>query len=130
MSSRVAAPSKEQVDAALASTAAVEKVQKKRPQWDDYVAEGIIPSVPQPDADGKVRVKVEGHDNVVKMLKMNEEANRLASWYGDNQAESPNRRRRREERQEKLARKTHRARASIMVPEMPWKRKRRKQAEG
>jgi hypothetical protein len=116
----VAKPSKVDVDAALSQADTLEKVQRHRPKWDDYVAEGIINGKPEPDENGTHRAKVNGHDRVTKMLKMNEEANRLASWHGDNQAESPNRRRRREEREERTARKRHKPRASTIVPEMPW----------
>ena len=78
--------------------------------------------VRKPDESGTHRIQVQGHENVVKMLKMNEQANNLSAWYGDNQAESSPRRARREERDEMKARKQHQPRASIIVPEMPWKR--------
>jgi hypothetical protein len=106
--------------------ASLDKVQRHRPRWEDYVSEGVIESVPEPDAAGELRASVSGHGAVVKMLKMNEEAGRVESWGADNRAESQSRRRRREERAEKRARKFHRASASIVVPEMPWKRKRLK----
>jgi hypothetical protein len=119
-------PTKKQIEAAIADNAALEKVQRTRPRWEDYVSEGVIDHAPEMDPDGQARVSVSGHGKVVRMLQMNEEANRLASWNGDNRAEAPGRVARREERAEKKARKFHRASASIVVPEMPWKRKRRK----
>lgn len=123
MSSQKPAPSRDDVEQAMSQSAALDSVQRHRPHWDDYVSEGVIDSVPDSDASGEHRVQVRGHENVVKMLKMNEEANRLAAWHGDNQAESPARRTRREEREERVARKRHKPRAMFVVPEMPWKRK-------
>ena len=122
--SRRPQPSKQDIAGALATNDALDKVQRQRPKWEDYVAEGVIDSVPKPDASGNCRVQVSGHGNVVRMLQMNEQANNLAAWHGDNRAESSPRRSRREERSEAKARKQHRPRASIIVPEMPWKRKR------
>jgi len=122
-------PDKAQVEAAIATNEALEKVQRQRPRWEDYVSEGVIDKAPEPDADGNCRVSVSGHGNVVRMLQMNESANRLSAWHGDNRAEAPARRARREERAEKKARKNHRPRATIVVPEMPWKRKKRKKEE-
>jgi hypothetical protein len=123
VSERKPQPTPRDVEAAISENATLEKVQRQRPRWEDYVSEGIIDSVPQPDENGQCRASVNGHGNVVKMLKMNEEANRLAAWHGDNRAESAMRRVRRDERVEAKARKTHRPHASIVVPEMPWKKK-------
>jgi hypothetical protein len=106
---------------AEALSAGLDKVAALRPTLDDYVAEGVIPYRPE----GKYSIPVNGK----RVLQMNEAANRLAAWHGDNQAESPRRRTRREQRAERNERKFHRARATIVVPEMPWKRKRRKKAE-
>lgn len=107
----------------------IQKVKSQRPTWEDYVSEGIIDSVPEPGPDGSFNASVNGHERVVKMLQMNEQANRLEAWHADNSAESPRRRERREAREEIKARKFHRPRASIIVPEMPWKRRKREEAE-
>ena len=114
-------PSKQAIEDAKARSAAAEKVAALRPSLDDYVAEGVLPHKPE----GKFSIPVDGR----RVLQMNEEANRAAAWHGDNQAESPARRRKREERTERLARKNHRPRASIVVPEMPWKRRKRREVE-
>ena len=100
---------------------ALDKVQKHRPTLEDYVSEGVIDHIPE----GKFSIPVNG----ARVLQMNDEANRLAAWHGDNQAESPSRRARREQRAEKLARLRHSPRASIVVPEMPWKRRKRREVE-
>ena len=107
-------PNREQVAQAIAHSEALEKVERLRPTLDDYVSEGVLPFKPE----GKYSIPVDGK----RVLQMNEEANRLAAWHGDNQAESPNRKKRREERAERTARARHTPRATIVVPEMPWKR--------
>lgn len=114
-------PSKQDIESAAERAAAAEKVAALRPSLDDYVSEGVLPYKP----DGKFSIPVDGK----RVLQMNEQANRLAAWHGDNQAESPARRRKREAREERMARKNHRPRASIIVPELPWKKKRRKKKE-
>ena len=115
-------PSKSDLAQSNAAAEALDKVQRHRPRWDDYVAAGVIDRVPEPGEDGKVVAKVRGHEKVVRMMQMNEEANNLAAWHGDNRAESPQRRAKREEQAEVAARKHHRARASIVHPGLPWKK--------
>lgn len=112
------APSKDDIAAAHARADAMEKVAKLRPTLEDYVSEGVIDHMPE----GKYAIPVDGK----RVLQMNESANRLAAWHGDNLAESSTRKSRREARAETLARKNHRPRVMFVVPEMPWKRRRRK----
>lgn len=116
-------PSKEQVADAIRLNSELEKVERLRPTLQDYADEGVIDHVPEP---GPFHIPVDGR----RVLQMNEQANNLAAWHGDNRAETPARRARREARAEAKARRTHRPRASIIVPEMPWKRKQRQQAGG
>ena len=120
MSRQAPVLSREDVARAIAQNEALEKVERLRPTLDDYVSEGVLPYRPE----GKYSIPVNG----ARVLQMNEQANRLAAWHGDNQAETPARRARREQRAEAKARRQHRARASIIVPEMPWKRKRGRKA--
>ena len=111
----------------VAQAESLEKVKRARPSVEDYVSEGVLPHMPEVDDEGQVNCRIEGHENVVRALKMNEEANRLEAEHFDARHESPLKRAYREEKEERRARKFHRPRASIVVPEMPWKRKK---AEG
>lgn len=90
-------PTREQVAEAVRLNAELEKVQSLRPTLDDYVSEGVLPHMPE----GKFSIPVNGR----RVLEMNEQANRLAGWYGDNHADDPRRRGLREARGEKKARK-------------------------
>ena len=120
------------VESAVADNAALEKVQRLRPRLEDYVAEGIIDSVPEPDLEGQIHARIEGHEKVVRALQMNEEANRIAGWHGDDRhAKRRTEKIRgrsgeaiyvRPEDAERRERKFHRPRMSIVVPELPWKR--------
>lgn len=111
-------PSSEDLALATDRASAMEKVARLRPTLEDYVSEGVIPHKPE----GKYAIPVDGK----RVLQMNEAANRAAAWFGDSLKEAPAKRVRREMLAEKRARKTHRARATIVVPEMPWKRKKAK----
>lgn len=65
-------PSKAQLYRALEQGKALLKADKLKPAISDYVSEGVLKHAPEPDAQGKINVKVQGHDNVVRMLQMNE----------------------------------------------------------
>lgn len=95
--SRIPQPSKQQVAEAIDTTKQLDKVARLRPTLDDYVSEGVLPYKPE----GKFSIPVDGK----RVLQMNEEANRLAGWYGDNNADRPRRKALREFRAEKKARK-------------------------
>lgn len=115
-------PTRAEIEASQERARATEKVKALRPTLEDYVSEGVIDHVPE----GKYSIPVDGK----RVLQMNEEANRLAAWHGDNLAASPAKAAVREAQAEKIARKRHRPRASIIVPEMPWKRRGRRKREG
>lgn len=91
------APTQQDVERALETNKALDKVARLRPSLDDYVSEGVLPYKPE----GKFSIPVDGR----RVLQMNEDANRLAGWYGDNNADDPRRRSLREARAEKKARK-------------------------
>ena len=114
---------------AMSQSEALERVRQHRPSAEDYYAEGVIDSRPEPDAEGRVDIPISGHENVMRALKMNEEANRMEAAHFDARRESPLKRDYQEAKAERRARKFHRARASIVVPEMPWKRKKRMYTE-
>ena len=124
MSTRSKRVTPEQAEDAAAAVASLDKVGQLRPRWQDYVDEGVIDSVPEPGPDGEPRASVQGHDKVVRMLQMNEAANNLSAWRADNLRDAPERRSRNEARAERKARKFHRPRVSITVPDLPWKRDR------
>lgn len=108
----------------------MERIKRTRPSVEDYVAEGVIDHAPEPDSEGKIDMPIRGHERVVRALQMNEEANRMEAWHFDNRREQPMRASRLEAAEERKARKFHTPRATIVVPEMPWKRKRgKKEAE-
>lgn len=93
------------IQSALDDSTAATKVKSLRPSLADYVAEGVIDSLPEPGPDGKYEAKVRGHDKVVRMLQMNEQANNLDAWNADNRSEKPLQRRKREAVDERRARK-------------------------
>lgn len=70
----------------MAVGSALEKIQRQKPTWQDYVDEGVIDRVPEPGPDGKFEMKVNGHDKVVRMLQMNEKAYEAQAWQADNRA--------------------------------------------
>ena len=112
-------PSKDDLALASDRAQAMEKVARLRPTLDDYVSEGVIPYRPE----GKYAIPVDGK----RVLQMNEAANRAAAEAGDSLKHAPAKRPRLAALAEKRARKHHTPRATIVVPEMPWKRKRKKE---
>lgn len=89
----------------MADAAALESARRHRPSVEDYVSEGVIDHMPEVDANGQIDCKIEGHENVVRALQMNEEYRRYESNHMDSRAESPRLRQKREERAEAQARK-------------------------
>ena len=112
----------------MAEASRLARIEAKRAPIEEYVSEGVIPFAPEPDDEGRINVKIEGHDNVVRALQMNEQANRERAEHMDSRYAS--RTDMIEANDERAARKRHTPRASIVVPEMPWKRKKsRKRTE-
>lgn len=111
-----------EVEACMSDAAALERVRSHRASVEDYVSEGVIDHMPEEDANGHIDVRIEGHDNVVRALQMNEEFRRYEAEHFDARVSAPIRSDRREAHEEARARKHHVSRPSIIVPEMPWKR--------
>lgn len=75
-------PSPSETQQALTSTAVIEKADAHRPGWGDLVSEGVIDHLPEPGADGEPETTVRGHENVVRLMQMNERANLIEGDYG------------------------------------------------
>lgn len=121
-----ASVSDQEVAAAISETEALASIRKSKPSVEDYVAEGVLDATPEENAEGQIDVQVNGHDRVVRMLQMNEEFYRKESEHFDARRSSGRKASWREAHEETRARKFHRPRTSIIVPEMPWKRRRRR----
>lgn len=74
-------PSQSEIQQSLTSSAVIEKADEQRPGWDDLVSEGVIDRLPEPGADGEPEMRVNGHDNVVRLLQMQEQANQIEGDY-------------------------------------------------
>ena len=124
-------PSPKQVEQALSDAAAMATIHSHKPTWEDYVAEGVLDHAPEPGPDGVAEAKVEGHDRVVRMLKMNERFRNLESDLGDKTFSRIPKAKIRgvggqiqhvpEREAERRERKHFHPRTSIMVPALPWK---------
>lgn len=67
-------PDPGEIERSLENMAAVERADESRPQWDDYVREGVIDTVPEPDADGNIDVVVSDPEKAKRAFEMTEEA--------------------------------------------------------
>jgi hypothetical protein len=76
-------PSPSEIQQASDTLAAVQKADALRPGWDDLLSEGVIDHIPEPGADGEPETTVHGHDKVVRLLQMQEQANLLDGERGE-----------------------------------------------
>lgn len=54
-----------------------------KPSWQDYASEGVLKRSPTPDKNGVFEAKIEGHEAVVRALKMNEEYYKKQAKYSE-----------------------------------------------
>lgn len=125
------APSKADIERALADTAGAEKVAAKAPSWGDV--QDALKIIPTPGKDGELEASVRltpetaGPYQELYAPHWRADAERAAEIRG----KLPTTKIRRggstqvvqERFAEQVERKFHQPRASIVVPELPWKRK-------
>ena len=109
-----------------------DRLKRLEPTWNDYVREGVLDLVPEPDANGKIDVQVQGRERVVKLLKMRRErVNAESDYFDEAHASIPKVKIRRgrevvevpERQAEQRERKHFVPRTSIVVPALPWQEK-------